>query len=218
MTKPALNTALAFACLVSIGGIAPANALSLSGETISGNITISGSDDNGPYNIPVFSGLVPVPTTGDVVMSFPVLKQLTLGGFATASNQILATVTFDIGPNTISVTMSGQVQPFELESMFSGIGPTITNVTDSATGLMAGVNMDLFHNFTPNSVDFATFYLGFQPGTDVTQTETLAFSATQAATPLPAAFPLFAAGTGLFGLLGWRKRKSAPRSRVYVHT
>jgi len=35
-------------------------------------------------------------------------------------------------------------------------------------------------------------------------------NSTAAATPLPAALPLFAAGLGAFGLLGWRrKRKSA---------
>ena len=36
----------------------------------------------------------------------------------------------------------------------------------------------------------------------------IALPDTQSATPLPAAFPLFATGLGVLGLLGWRRKRS----------
>jgi hypothetical protein len=96
-----------------------------------------------------------------------VFKQLTEGGFSTPTNQITGNVIVNIGADTISVEMQGQVQPFELESTFSGIGGAsfqIANVVDTATEVISGVNLDLSHSNTAHSVDFATFYLGFQPG------------------------------------------------------
>jgi len=122
----------------------------------------------------------------------PIFKQLTEGGFATASNQIVGNVIVTIGADTISVEMQGQVQPFELESKFSGIGASsfqIANDVDGAVGVIANVNLDLFDTHTTHSVDFATFYLGFQPGTDVTQTETLSFTSVVGLAPFPSLRP-----------------------------
>jgi hypothetical protein len=191
--------------LLVLGGFS-ANAATLIGQTINADITITGADDNGPYSISVFNGPAIVSGPGDLILNFPVFRQLTEDGFSTASNQITGSVRLDIGANFVSVNMSGQVQPFELESILTGISGHITGATDSATGIIPGVNMDFSNSFTPSSLDFATYYLGFQPGTNVTQTETLTFG--PLTTPLPAALPLFATCLGALGLFGWRRSRT----------
>ena len=199
----------------------PAASATLFGETLNANITISGQDDNGFYTLPVLVGPVVVGVSG-FSDSIPVFKQLTEDGFATATNQITGNVIVNIGADMISVEMQGQVQPFELESTFSGIGGAsfqITNDADSATGILSGVNLDLFDTDTPHSVDFATFYLGFQPGTDVTQTETLTFAnVVGGAVPEPSTWMLLLAGfvgLGFAGLLRSPRRvEVAARGQV----
>jgi hypothetical protein len=171
---------------------APAASATLFGETLDANITITGEDDNGFYTLPVLVGPVVVGASGfsDII---PVFKQLTEDGFATASNQVSGNVTVTITADTISVEMVGQVQPFELESTFLGIGASsfqIASDADSATGVMSGVNLDLFDTDTPHSVDFATYYLGYQTGTDLIQTETLTFAPSSVgAGPFPSLRP-----------------------------
>jgi hypothetical protein len=83
---------------------APATSATLFGETLDANITITGQDDNGSYTLQVLDGPVVVGASGfsDTIAVF---KQLTLGGFATASNQIDGNVIVNIGANTISVEM-----------------------------------------------------------------------------------------------------------------
>lgn len=74
---------------------------------------------------------------------------------------------------------------------------------------MSGVNLDLFDSNTPHSVDFATYYLGFQPGTDLTQTETLTFAPGAGAVPEPSTWVLLLAGfvgLGFAGRLRSRRR------------
>jgi hypothetical protein len=157
---------------------APAASATLFGETLDANISITGEDDNGFYTLPVLVGPVVVGASG-YSGNILVFKQLTEDGFATQSNQITGNVVVTITSDTISVEMLGQVQPFELESKFSGIGGAaflITSDADSAAGVLPGVNLDLFNAFTPHSVDFATYYLGYQTGTDLIQTETLTFA------------------------------------------
>jgi hypothetical protein len=193
----------------------PAASATLFGETLDANITITGEDDNGPYTLPVLVGPVVVGASGfsdDIVVS----KQLTEDGYATQSNQISGNVIVTIGADSISVEMQGQVQPFELESKFSGVGGSsfqIANDADSATGVMSGVNLDLFDTDTPHSVDFATYYLGYQTGTDLIQTETLTFAPSSAgAVPEPSTWMLILAG---FAGLGFaRLSRSRRRGEV----
>jgi PEP-CTERM motif len=207
--------------LISVAGLAlvqatPAASATLFGETLDANITISGEDDNGFYTLQVLDGPVVVGASG-FSDTIPVFKQLTEDGFATASNQITGNVIVTIGADTISVEMQGQVQPFELESKFSGIGAASFQIAadaDSATGTMSGVNLDLFDSDTSHSVDFATFYLGFQPGTDLTQTETLTFATGVGggAVPEPSTWMLLLAGFAGLGFAGL----SHSRRRVEV--
>ena len=206
--------------LVVIAGLAlaqtaPAASATLFGETLDANITITGQDDNGSYTLQVLDGPVVVGASGfsDTIAVF---KQLTLGGFATASNQIDGNVIVNIGANTISVEMQGQVQPFELESKFSGIGGAsfqIASAVDSATGVISGVNQVLFASNTAHSVDFATFYNGFQPGTDLTQTESLTFAPVGGgggAVPEPSTWMMLLAGFAGLGFAGLsRSRRRA---------
>src|SRR5215471_4407202 len=111
-------------------GIAPASA-DLIGQTFNANIEITGSDDHGPYTISVLNGPVTGPVVNDKTTVF---KQLTLGGFSTASNQITGSVTLNISANAISVNFNGQAQPFELESQFTGIGGNIVSIVESSPG------------------------------------------------------------------------------------
>jgi hypothetical protein len=193
-------------------GAVPAAGATLFGETLGTNIAITGEDDNGSYTLPVLTGPVIVGPSG-FSDNIPVFKQLTQDGFSTASNQIDGNVIVDIGANTISVEMLGQVQPFELESQFSGIGGSsfhIVSIADSATGVIDVVNMILFSNFTPHSVDFATLYLGFQPGTDLNQTVTLTFANGAGAIPEPSTWAMMLVGFAGLGFAGYRtSRKSA---------
>ena len=113
-----LKIALAVFALTAVE-IAPAASATLIGQTFNGSIVITGQDDNGFYTIPVFSGPITVGGSG-FSTDIPVFKQLTEGGFSTPTNQITGDVALAITGNTISVTMNGQVQPFELESTFTG--------------------------------------------------------------------------------------------------
>lgn len=212
MSSPFPFKSIAAAAGLAVMMSSPASAYTLFGETLNATIQIAGMDDNGFYTIDVLNGPVSV-GAGGFTQTYHVFQQLTQGGFATASNRIVGDVTLTIGADTVSVRMAGQVQPYLLSTSLSGIGGSsfiVTGMTDSATGLMDGVNMDWSHNFSDNSIDFATYYLGFQPGTDVTQTETLTFGpAVTAAVPEPATWAMMLAGFGGLALMARRRRKAA---------
>jgi hypothetical protein len=190
-------------------GVPTASSATLLNQTINADIAISGQDDRGFYTLGVFNGPVSVGTGFNDDLS--VFKQLTQDGFATQSNQISGDVLLNITVNAISVTMRGQVQPFGLESVFTGIGVgtphgAIVGDVGSATGVISGVNLVLFNNFEADSLDFATFYLGYQTGTNLTQTETLTFGAVPT-TPLPATWTMMLLGLAGLSFVAYRQSR-----------
>lgn len=187
---------------------APASSATLLGQTINADITITGSDDHGAYTIDVLNGPITIGASGYSI-DVPVFKQLTEGGFSTVSNQINGNVAVNITGDTVAVTMNGQVQPFELESVLSGISGPIASDTDSATGLISGVNLDLSSSFTSSSLDFATYYLGYQTGTSVTQTETLTFGTAVGGVPEPATWAMLILGVAMVGFAARRRSLGA---------
>lgn len=199
----------ALASAVLFGTAATANAATLLGQTISGSIKIDGQDDNGFYTINVLTG--PVTVGAGFSNTYSVFKQLTQGGFATASNRLTGNITLTINADTIAVRFAGQAQPIQLTSAFTGIAGTITNVANSSTGIISGVNMDAGNSFTASSVSFSTIYFGFQPGTDVTQTEKLTFAAVTPAVPESTTWAMMIVG---FGLAGGFIRKNRSRSVI----
>lgn len=196
--------ALVAAGLLAVGA-APASSATLLGQTINADIQIIGADDFGLYTINVLSGPITIGASG-YSTDISVFRQLTEGGYSTPSNQIVGDVAVNITDGAVSVTMNGQVQPFELESKFSGISGPIVADADSATGTIPGVNMDLFSSYTANSLDFATYYLGYQTGTSVTQTETLTFG-TGRGVPEPSTWALMLLGVGVLGAAVRRARR-----------
>jgi hypothetical protein len=197
------SAALAGAAL--FGAATSASAATLLGQTINGSIKIDGQDDNGFYTIDVLVG--PVSVAGGFSNTYNVFKQLTQGGFATPSNRLTGDITLNITADTIAVRFNGQAQPFQLTSSFTGIAGNIINVVNSSTGIISGVNMDAGNSFTASSVSFSTIYFGFQPGTDVTQTEKLTFAAVTGAVPESATWAMMIVGFGLVGGALRRDRK-----------
>ena len=66
---------------------------------------------------------------------------------------------------------------------------------------------DVLDGFDPNATGTYTIRLtAFEQGDQVAQTS---IDVNVSAVPLPAAFPLLAAALGLFGIMGWRRRRSA---------
>lgn len=197
------SAALAAATL--FGVTTAANAATLLGQTINGSIKIDGSDDTGFYTINVLTG--PVSVGAGFSNTYSVFKQLTQGGFATATNRVTGNIILNITADTIAVQFTGQAQPFQLSSAFTGIAGQIINVANSSTGIISGVNQDAGSSFTTSSVSFSTIYFGFQPGTNVTQTEKLTFAKVTTAVPESTTWAMMIVGFSLVGGVLRQNRK-----------
>jgi hypothetical protein len=171
-------------------------------STINAAITLQGQDDNGFYTVDVFTGAINVGSGFNNTYSF--FRQNTFGGFSTASNQLTGTIGLSIAADSITLTFNGQAQPVELIGDFTGLPATITSAAETESGFLNGVSMPLSNSFTATSLTMNAFYLGFQPGTSTTQTDTLTFAHMS---PVPEPSNLFLTGTSLLGVIGIARRK-----------
>jgi hypothetical protein len=198
--KLAFYGALAGAILALAPNVVRADGLLNS--TINAAITLQGQDDNGFYTIDVFTGAISVGSGFNSTYSF--FRQNTFAGFSTASDQLTGTIGLSIAADSVTLTFNGQAQPVELTGDFTGLPATITSATETDAGFVNGVSMPLSNSFTATSLTINAFYLGFQPGTSTTQTDTLTFvPASSVAEPSS----LFLTGTWLLGVMGIARRK-----------
>ena len=193
------------ACALLLGATVGANASPyvVTLEQVGTSVVATGSGDINT------AGLTFDTSTSDEPEMSPNGAALFIGGVALESQLVdLNTVTFTAGDPT-------------------NFGSGILTVANSTTGTFVGIGgsvgqIDLATNYTSGTSisDSATFdsetfaTLGVTPGTyewtwgDASdQSYTLIIGT--AATPLPAALPLFASGLGAMGLLGWRRKRKA---------
>jgi hypothetical protein len=153
-----------------------------------------------------------------------VAAALAVGGFSATANA--STVTYDIvltqtaGTLLLTQTDFTASASFSLPANFSGtetidgVGFTIgtqiftSNLTVQATN---GVINNVFaFSGTANGDTLVVGVNSFNLfGAHIPSTDVGSVSITPAATPLPAALPLFATGLGALGLLGWRRKRTA---------
>jgi len=199
--KTAIYSGLAVAVLALMPSTARADLIN---STINANITLEGQDDNGFYTLTVFDGTISVGS--GFTNSYSFFRQNTDDGFSTASNQLTGTIGLSITGDTVVVTFNGQAQPVELLASFTGIPPTITSATETDSGFLSGVALPLPNSFTATSLTTEAFYLGYQPGTDTTQTELLTFgTSTTPSIPEPSSIALMA--TGVLSAMGMVRRR-----------
>lgn len=170
--------AASLAVAASCAALTSASAASLLGQTLTGLIQISGDDDNGAYTFDVLNGAVDV--GAGYSQTFNVFRQHTFGGQQLPSGQLAGTIGLDIAGDTVAVNFTGQAQGVRIVSSFSGIAGTILALSHTSDGFVDGLSVDQGVTFTSSSATFRTYLLGYQPGTDVTQTATLTFAPDQA--------------------------------------
>jgi hypothetical protein len=197
--KLTFYSALAGAIVALAPNVARADLLN---STINAAITLQGQDDHGFYTVDVFTGAINVGSGFNNTYSF--FRQNTFGGFSTASNQLTGTIGLSIAADSVTLTFNGQAQPVELIGDFTGLPATITSATETDSGFLNGVSLPLPNSFTETSLTMNAFYLGFQPGTSTTQTDTLTFESTSS---VPEPSSLFLTATSLLGWIGIARRK-----------
>ena len=211
---------IVFGTIGLLGVVSSAQA-DLLNSTINADITLAGSDYGGPsnvngglefYTMDVFNG--PISVGSGYTNTFSFFRKIhTQYGYLSPNNDLTGTITLVINADSISLKFDGQAQPVELEGSFTNIPPTILTDTETWTANFnngSGIDQALFHDFTSNSVDFASFYYGYQPGVVTTQTETLTFGPdTNPGNPVPEPSTMLLFGTGLAGIGAiCRKRKA----------
>ena len=94
----------------------------------------------------------------------------------------------------------------------------LTSLTDTGALLAQTSSMgnSVLNSLTAANLAAGTYFLrmfGVIAGNSEINSRLVALNGSVAATPIPAALPLFATALGLFGYLGWR-RKAAPTAAL----
>jgi hypothetical protein len=180
--KPKLNIALAAACALTLG----------IGSAKSSPGLVDGSFSVNPIS-PVFAGVTQVTLSGRVSID-------PFAPTGTTFEDVTIFLSDGLG-NTYSSSVFGPgagpfpSTPFSVMVTYPNPGTFSPQLEATGDVFVPGGFCTLEPCFTPVSFDI------FSSAGDVI--------VTAAATPLPAAIPLFATGLGALGLLGWRRKRKA---------
>lgn len=151
-------------------------------------------------------------------------EETTLGSGAnpTSYTGAITNASVSIGPTYVTTGTSGNISVKDdgADDDYLAAAPVPTGATIGAGFNPANMNMSLFGGsvFSDESLpstqpDPANFFGGKQLSLSFSDGSTFQFvqstDFTVSAVPLPAALPLFAGALGLFGLLGWRRKRAA---------
>ena len=104
----------------------------------------------------------------------------------------------------------GSPDAFNTITFFSGIGGTGTSTAFTGSSLVPfGATLGTGHDLVTFAGSFASVLFGSSANSFE-----YTFAADPTATPLPAALPLYAAGVGVMGLLGWRRKRKLSAAAV----
>jgi hypothetical protein len=150
---------------------------------------------NGPQSVPgtgTLSGTITIDTTLGAISAADLTYT---SSFVSSAFEGTSVVTALSSPPIYTLFVTGGSYPFGPSTFYD------ITISDSATAGLVGFLGGLL-TFSVQNGDFGVFQtVGGGVGTLTPEV---------AATPLPAALPLFAGGLGALGLLGWsRKRKTA---------
>ena len=162
--------------LVAVSGLFASASAGAMMTSLDAQVSFNGSDDNGAYSIPIFSG--PLVVGPGIEVSQTIFRQNTNGGFQGQSNQIFGSVTVNASDSAITVGFIGQAQSGAFDFSFTNLSflppSVIVGSGTTNSGVMNGVNMANTPSVGSSSVTGMGFFLfGFQPGTDLSQTTSL---------------------------------------------
>jgi hypothetical protein len=117
----------------------------------------------------------------------------------------------NVSASFTNLTQGTQLDPSQFSSGLNGcciaLGPNNSlgadNVLRTFTGATVSFVVDLFDGDKTSNYG----YLGYSYPTETLFSGDVAISSV-AATPIPAAFPLFASAIGVLGFVGWRRKRS----------
>jgi hypothetical protein len=131
----------------------------------------------------------------------------------------MGSATYNVNSNSFTL-LWGSPDPYNQIAFFTGSNGTGTllDVIGGNTTNYNGSNLACFASTCADTLfDLVTFVasggnIGSVVLTDAGAAFEFGFDPSPAATPLPAALPLFATGLGALGLLGWRRKRKARAS------
>ena len=208
------------------------NATACGGSTLCSTNGTTGYSGTLPFDITTINQWFQIDTSTSLLPGQPA-ETANAGSFLVTNNTgatltgLTLTIMTTFTSSTASVGACGGIQgPSNICDNFQagkGAGGTGTSFEalsgsdfDSCTNGAAGGGFPCFStsgqaaaNFKPNLVTLTFGGYSIAPGADFLITFSSFNNGVVAATPLPAALPLFATGLGALGLLGWRRKRKA---------